>query len=232
MREVTDCLLCGMCGMCGMCVICLTRCVVINCVFVRTLAQEHLLMFTNQEETHQLRVELKRSRTEFRLNEDLKDDVYRDESNWWHRSRRDVSVASASLFVGVPVTIASLISPWLAKAFLPFTFAALWIGTIETLIQFVRYVRANAFEGLGWAVAAMLGSIGVHGVMLLVSCVRGLGASTSILMCAFFSTAAVVLGIGVMLIADAWWYAITPSQMLFFVAALQAMGLLLLLSLE
>ncbi|MAB86780.1 MAG: hypothetical protein CML51_05690 [Rhodobacteraceae bacterium] len=192
-------------------------------------------MFATEEETQKFRVDLKRPRTEFSLEEPSNDEnnpMYRDESGWWHRSRREASVASASLFVGAPVTIASLVSPWLAKAFLPFTFAALWIGTIETLIHFVRYVRGNGTNGLGWAVAAMIAAIGGHAVMFLISCVRGLGASTSVLMCAFFSTAAVVSGVGIMLIADAWWYAITPSQMLFFLVTLQAMGLLLLLSVE
>jgi hypothetical protein len=192
-------------------------------------------MFAKPEEMQPLRVELRQPRTQFtqfQLEQEPPDEVYRDESGWWHRSRKEASLASASLFVGAPVTIASLVSPWLAKAFLSFTFAALWIGTIETLIHFVRYVRANGTSGLGWALVAMMVSIGGHAVMFLISCVRGLSASTPILMCAFFSTAAFVIGVGIMLIADAWWYAITPSQMLFFLATLQAMGLLLLLSVE
>lgn len=192
-------------------------------------------MFANQEETQRLRVDLKRPRTEFSLQEPASsastDEVYRIESNWWHLSRREPSIASASLFVGAPVTIASLISPWLARAFLPFTFAALWIGAIETLIHFARYVRKNGLDGLGWSILALVASITGHALMLLISFLRGLNAETPALMCALFSTGAYVLGIGIMLIAEEWWYAITPSQMLFLMATLHAMGLLLVIGL-
>ena len=47
--------------------------------------------------------------------------------DWCHLSRKKASVASASLFVGAPVTIASLLNPWLAKALLN--------GFTSTLLQ-------------------------------------------------------------------------------------------------
>lgn len=157
--------------------------------------------------------------------------LYRSESSWWHLSRREASVASASLIVGAPVTIACLISPWLAKAFLPFTFTALCIGIIETLIHFVRVLRSKTRERLGCAIAAMGASLAGHALMLLISCLRGLHATTPVTFCAFFSTGAYVVGFGLMLIVDEWWYAITPAQMLLFLSTLHAMGLLLIISL-
>ena len=154
-------------------------------------------------------------------------DTHEVRMDWWHLSRKSPSVASASLFVGAPVTIASLLNPWLAKAFFAFTFAALWIGCIEAFVHFVRHVKANVSVQC-CAVVGLLAALSGHAFMLWVTYSRGWGAETPLVACIIISTGCYVLGFGLMLVLDQWWYAITPSQMLLFIVALHSMGILLL----
>lgn len=155
------------------------------------------------------------------------DDAYTVDRNWWHRSRATTSVLSVSVLVGAPVTIASLISPWVAKAFLPFTFAALWIGTIETFIHVVRQLRMHGMSKLCVVASVAFVAILGHGAMFAISLARGLHASTPLAACVVCSTGAYVLGFGLMLAIERWWYAITPAQLLVLIVPLHAMGLVL-----
>ena len=157
--------------------------------------------------------------------------MYVVHGDWWHRCRTSASAASASLIVGAPVTIASLFSAYLAKAFLPFTFAAFWIGCIEASVHFSKHLRHDGFNGsFGCEFTKFMVAVLGHGLILFISFIRGWEADTPVIVCAIWSTGCYVLGFGAMLIMQQWWYSITPSQLLLFIVALHAMGLLIVIS--
>lgn len=69
-----------------------------------------------------------------------------------------------------------------------------------------------------------------HGLILFISFIRGWDADTPPVICAIWSTGCYVLGFGAMLIIEQWWYSITPSQLLFFIATLYAISVLLVIA--
>jgi hypothetical protein len=173
--------------------------------------------------------DLKRPRAVSELNRD-EVPLYAIHGDWWHRGRTSASPASASLIVGAPVTVASLISSYLARAFLPFTFAAFWIGCIEASIHLSKYLRQNGLgKGFGCELTKFMVAVLGHALILFISVVRGWEADTPTIVCAIWSTGCYALGFGAMLIVEQWWYSITPSQLLFFIATLHAIGLLIMM---
>lgn len=75
--------------------------------------------------------------------------------------------------MGAPVTIASLFSAYLARALLPFTFAAFWVGCIEASVHFNMHLRQKELGGgVGCEFAKLMVAVLGHGLSLFISFIR------------------------------------------------------------
>lgn len=154
---------------------------------------------------------------------------YRDRSDWWHKSRsRPMMCRSISEWLGIPLIIASLVFPRLARAFLPFMLAMCCIGCIEGSAHLVARLRVNESNLYTGNVCIWLSIVVVHIGAFVVSCWRGWGADTPVVVSVICSTCCHVIGIGIVIVVDEWWYRITPAQMILLLASLHPVGILLL----